>query len=248
MTTVSSQLDKYLRDDDLTPSLASGATRATVLLVGCGTLGGLLFTIVYMWEGLTRFGYDTVAEPISALSLGAGGWLQRVNFITFGILFAVSALGWRRLLLRGASSVSLPVTRAVVGIGLVVDGIMSQDAVKGFPIGVATAQPSLHGTIHDVAASVVILGLAVSSFLLARRLWTDPDLHAWALWSAIAGLLTIVFISAFGMSGGSGGLAGIFERMSGAVNSLFGLAILIRLIGFIGRTKSMHERSGQTRS
>jgi hypothetical protein len=64
----------------------------------------------------------------------------------------------------------------------------------------------------------------------------------------MAGLLTIVFISAFGLSGGSGGLAGIFERMSGAVNSVFGLAILIRFIAFIGRRKSKFERLGQTRS
>jgi hypothetical protein len=247
VTTLWSQLDTSLNDEESTPSLASGATRATVLLVGFGTFGGLLFTIVYMWEGLTRFGYNTVAEPISALSLGAGGWLQRANFITFGILFAVSALGWRRLLRCGTSSVSLPFTRAVVGVGLIVDGIMSQDAVKGFPPGVATAQQSLHGTIHDAAATVVILGLAVSSFVLARRLRTDPDLRAWAPWSAFAGLLTIVFITAFGMSGGSGGLAGIFERMSGAVNCVFGLALLIRLMGFIGLRKWNFERSGHTR-
>jgi hypothetical protein len=247
VTALSRQFDAPLCDEDLAPSLASGATAATILLVGFGTFGGLLFTMVYTLEGFTRVGYSTVAEPISALSLGAGGWLQRANFITFGILFAVSAIGWRRLLQRGKSSVSFPVTRGVVGIGLIIDGLVSPDAVNGFPPGVATATPSLHGTIHDAAATAVILGLAVSSFLLARRLWSDTDLHAWSIWSAITGLLTIIFITGFGMSGGSGGLSGIFERLSGAVNSAFGLAILIRLTGFIGGKKSKYERSEHLR-
>jgi len=240
--TMSIHGDRPVKTETSTPTLASGAARTTVFLVGLGTVGGLLFTIVYLCEGLTRVGYSTVTEPISALSLGPGGWLQRANFITFGALVAASAIGWRRLLQSGTSAMALPAIRAIVGIGLIVDGLMSQDAVRGYPPGVATARQSLHGTIHNATAFVVILGLAIGSFLLARRLRSDPDLHAWAPWSVVTGLLTIMFITAFGMSGGNGEFAGIFERLSGVVNSVFGLAFLICLFRFTRRESLMSDQ------
>jgi len=55
------------------PYLGSGASIPTLLLVACGTLGGVAFTAVYLAEGAFRSGYDAVSQPISALSLGPGG-------------------------------------------------------------------------------------------------------------------------------------------------------------------------------
>jgi hypothetical protein len=43
------------------------------LLLAAGTGGGLVFTGVYLAEGATRAGYQALAQPISALSLGQGG-------------------------------------------------------------------------------------------------------------------------------------------------------------------------------
>jgi Protein of unknown function (DUF998) len=63
------------------------------LLLGCGVLGSLLFTGTFLAEGATRAGYDPWRQPISALSLGPGGWLQSVNFVVFGLLMACFALG-----------------------------------------------------------------------------------------------------------------------------------------------------------
>jgi len=42
------------------------------LLLAAGTAGGLVFTGAYLAEGATRAGYQTLAQPISALSLGPG--------------------------------------------------------------------------------------------------------------------------------------------------------------------------------
>ena len=55
--------------------------RMTLLLLTGGALGGLLFTAVYLVEGATRPGYDALVLPISALSLGPGGWVQQANFV-----------------------------------------------------------------------------------------------------------------------------------------------------------------------
>ena len=49
------------------------------LLLAAGTAGGLAFTGVYLAEGATQAGYDPLAQPISALSLGPGGWVQQLN-------------------------------------------------------------------------------------------------------------------------------------------------------------------------
>src|SRR5580704_6140199 len=87
--------------DRLDGALLSPTTWA---LVASGTLGGLLFTAVYLIEGATRPGYDPWGQAISALSLGPGGWIQRVNFIVFGLLMIAAAAGWRRLLLPGAGA------------------------------------------------------------------------------------------------------------------------------------------------
>ena len=60
----------------------------------CGVVGALLFTAVYLLEGPTRPGYDAWVQPISALSLGRGGWVQQANFALYGVLLVLSALGW----------------------------------------------------------------------------------------------------------------------------------------------------------
>ena len=64
------------------------------LLLAAGTAGGLVFTGVYLAEGAARAGYRALAQPISALSLGPGGWVQQLNFIVFGMLVCASAAGW----------------------------------------------------------------------------------------------------------------------------------------------------------
>jgi len=94
--------------------------------------------------------------------------------------------------------------RAGVGIALVVDGILSQDAGHGYPRGVKPARSSLHGELHNAAAVVVIPGLAAGCFVLAWRFWSDPAWRDWALFAFATGVLTLVFITAFGMYGGSG--------------------------------------------
>jgi hypothetical protein len=136
------------------PSIGSGASLPTLLLVACGTVGGVVFTALYLAEGATRSGYNAVSQPISALSLGPGGLLQRENFALFGVLMILSAFGWRGLLAGTRAGLVYPATRAVVGIGLVVDGIFSQDGGHGYPTGALPERSSLHGELHNAAAVV----------------------------------------------------------------------------------------------
>ena len=209
-------------------------TVRTWLLLGAGTVGGLLFTAAYLVEGATRAGYDGLAEPISALSLGPGGWMQRLNFAGFGVLLAASALGWRAVLGGGPGSVAYPLLRGIAGVGLVMDGLLSQDPEPGYPPGARAVPPSLHGQLHTLFAMVTIIALAASCLVLARRFAAEPLWRRWAAFAVATGVATVVCIAAFGAMGGHGGTAGLFERLAGGVNSLLGVAVLARMLDIAG--------------
>jgi hypothetical protein len=132
--------------------------RAWVLLAA-GTAGGLAFTGVYLAEGATRGGYRALAQPISALSLGPGGWVQQLNFIVFGVLACLSAAGWLAALAPGRGALAFPVLRAVAGAGLVMDGLFTQDPSGGYLPGARVGVPTVHGQLHTVFAMITITTL-----------------------------------------------------------------------------------------
>jgi len=214
--------------------VACVSTRDRALLL-CGGVGSLLFTATYLIAGATRPGYDAGRQPISALSLGPGGWVQAANFIVFGVLIGVAALGWRAVLAPGPGATAIPVLRALAALGLITDGLFAQDPAHGYPVGVvAAATPTLHGTVHQLAAVVAITALAASSVVFAARFARAPGWRAWTPVAAAAGVLTIVFIAAFGATLAHGP-AGLFERLAGGTQSLFSLAVVARLIAGWGR-------------
>ncbi|HLY32581.1 MAG TPA: DUF998 domain-containing protein [Ktedonobacterales bacterium] len=205
-------------------------SRTTLALIACGTLGGILFALVYLIEGATRSGYIAWQQAISALSLGPGGWVQQVNFVAFGLLTLCSALGWRRALTPGAGSAWYPILKLGSGLGLIMDGFFSQDPVPGYPVGAVLTPPTFHGEIHEIFAFVSITSIALGEFVLAWRFAREPRWHVWVIPAVITGLLTIVFIALFGASGAHGGIAGVYERIATGVNSFLGIAILTRLL------------------
>src|SRR6516225_3732111 len=199
------------------------------LLLAAGTAGGLVFTGVYLAEGAARAGYRALAQPISALSLGPGGWVQQLNFIVFGALVCASAAGWRAALAPGRGAVAFPALRVAAGVGLVMDGLFAQDPSGGYPPGVPVGAPTVHGQLHTLFAMITITALAGGCFVLAARFAAEPGWRRWAVPAAAAGVATIVFIAAFGATGGHGGLAGLRERAAGGATSVLTVAVLARL-------------------
>ena len=210
--------------------LAGGALPVRAwLLLGAGTVGGLVFTGAYLAEGATRAGYRALAQPISALSLGPGGWVQQLNFIVFGVLVCLSAAGWRAALAPGRGAVAFPVLRVIAGVGLLMDGLFAQDPSGGYPPGVPVGASTVHGQLHTLFAMITITALAAGCFVLAARFASEPAWRRWAVFAAAAGVATIVFIAAFGAAGGHGGVAGLWERAAGAATSVLTVAVLARL-------------------
>jgi hypothetical protein len=224
--------------------LAGGALSARAwLLLAAGTAGGLVFTGVYLAEGAARAGYQALAQPISALSLGRGGWVQELNFIVFGVLVCLSAAGWRAALAPGRGAVAFPVLRLIAGVGLVMDGLFTQDPSGGYPPGARAGAPTVHGQLHTLFAVITITALTAGCFILAARFAAEPRWRRWAVVAAAAGVATIVFIAAFAAAGGHGGLAGLWERAAGGATSVLTVAVLARL-AIIGRPGASTRRFG----
>jgi hypothetical membrane protein len=75
---------------------AEGLERRSVIavLAVAGIVGPLLFTVTFVVQGLFRLDeYSPIAELVSALEAGPGGWVQQVNFVVFGLLTVVFSVG-----------------------------------------------------------------------------------------------------------------------------------------------------------
>jgi hypothetical protein len=212
-------------------------------LLVAGTTGGLAFTGVYLAEGATRAGYRALAQPISALSLGPGGWVQQLNFIIFGVLVCLSAAGWRAALVPGRGAAAFPMLHAAAGMGLVMDGLFAQDPSGGYPPGAAAGVATIHGQLHTLFAVITITALASGCFVLAARFAAEPAWRRWAVFAAAAGIAAVVFITVFGTAGGHGGLAGLWERAAGGTTSVLSVAVLARLAA-ISRPAAGAHRGG----
>ena len=177
--------------------LAGGALSVRAwLLLGAGTVGGLVFTGAYLAEGATRAGYRTLAQPVSALSLGPGGWVQQLNFVMFGVQVCLSAVGWRAALAPGRGALAFPMLRLIAGVGLVMDGLFAQDPSGGSPPGARAGAATVHGQVHTLFAVITIIALVGGCFVLAARFAGEPGWRRWAVWAVAAGVaLSLIHIS-----------------------------------------------------
>lgn len=164
-------------------------TNARTLLIS-GILSGPLFVAVVLVQAVTRQGFDLVRLPLSLLSLGDFGWIQRINFAVSGVLALTCALAMRRLYSSVAGSL-VSVLIAVYGAGLVVAGIFPPDFALGFPPGTAQGVPatqSLHSLLHGYAFDIAFLSLIAACFVFARRFAAQRS-WGWAAYSVTTGLV-----------------------------------------------------------
>ena len=160
-----------------------------------GASGSALFVLVFLLDGWTRPGYSSVRHPVSALALGARGWMQTTNFLVCGTAITVGAFG----MAFGGDSVLLGAVTAIFGISLVASGVFPMDPVRGYPPGAPEDDPTEFTTqhkLHDYAGVVVYSGIPAAAFVAAFVL---PG----TLWTIVSGgvgvALTVGFI-AFGTS------------------------------------------------
>jgi Protein of unknown function (DUF998) len=224
------------------PPAATQVSRvARRLLLWCGIVGSVLFTATFLVEGATRPGYDPWRQPISALSLGQGGWVQAVNFVVFGLLLACFARGLGLALAPGTGSKWAPRLQVVAALGLIIDGLFAQDPALGYPPGVATpAVASGHALLHLLGATLVFTALPLRCFVLARRFApesrVDRRWRGWAAWSVATGVVVWALLAAFVVASGThAGPAGLFEKLASIVMSVYGISLASKLLAAGGR-------------
>jgi hypothetical membrane protein len=195
-------------------ALGSSALR---LLLGCGLAGPVLFIGTFLIEGATRPGYDAWRQAVSALGLGPGGGVQRADFIVFGLLIGLFALGLRAALARGAAAFWAPLLQGVIALGLLLDGLV----------------PS--GRLHLLGDSLTFTAFPLCAFVLAARFVRVPRWRGWAAYSVVSGLLFWAALIAFQVTTAHTGPAGLFERAAVLVSALWTIVLAARLAARTGR-------------
>jgi Protein of unknown function (DUF998) len=190
----------------------------TALLAG-GVVGGVAFPVLMLAVGAVREDYSALHQPGSMLSLGAGGWVQIVNFVVTGLLMIAYANGLRRALRSGQGATWAPLLIAIYGVGLVGAGVFPPDPSYGYPpgapLGPATSF-SVHGILHEIAGGMVFGPLIAACFVVAGRFATQGR-RGWAAYSYLTGLAIPGFIAgAFNAwsSGSAANFGGAFQRMA----------------------------------
>ncbi|QOR72636.1 DUF998 domain-containing protein [Ruania alkalisoli] len=151
--------------------------------------------IVFTADGWTRPGYRPRYHPVSALSLGRRGWIQKANFIVCGAGVAVGSLA-----LLGAN-VLLTVAIAVFGLALVASGVFTMDPMRGYPAGTPAGDPSTFSRqhrLHDCAGVVVFAAVPIAAVIAALT----PELGGGSLrlHSAVAAAASTAGFLVFGQA------------------------------------------------
>jgi hypothetical protein len=103
------------------------------LLIWAGLVGGPLFVVVFLLEGATRTGYDPLRQPVSALALGPGGWMQQANFIVTGVLMLAFAVGLGTGLRTIGGPPLAPALIGLYAVGLIGAGVFVTGPVARSP-------------------------------------------------------------------------------------------------------------------
>ena len=91
---------------------------------------------------------------------------------------------------------------------------LSTDPAPGYPPGTLGTVTTVQGAIHLAFTILVVNMMALGLFVISRRFWNEPQFSGWATFSIVSGLLTFVFMTAFGVSNAThSGYPGLFRTL-----------------------------------
>jgi hypothetical membrane protein len=154
------------------------------VLAWAGIIGPVLFTATFMAQELFRIDeYGPIAEPVSALEAGPNGWVQRVNFVVFGLLTIAFAVGVHLGLRPARAGILGPALLFISGIGLLLAAI--------FPLRQDGAGVTYDPGGHIFAGLTFFLSSALGLIAVSRRLSRDPKRRSIATYTLAAGSLAL---------------------------------------------------------
>ncbi len=177
-----------------------------VLLMG-GVAAAPVFCGMVLLQAVLQPGFNLLTHPLSLLTVGPEGWVQRGVFILSGGLVLAGVAGLRSATTQQSFGALLAVLFCAFGAGTSLAGVFVPDAAMGFPPGTPQGVPatmSMHSVLHGVCFDIAFLSLIIAMFVagLDRRrpaTWRRVSLSAGTILPIIiiAGMATPSLMGGF---------------------------------------------------
>jgi hypothetical membrane protein len=159
-------------------------------MLGWGVVAGPFYVIVSLVLALTRPGFLLSQHALSLLTLGEGGWMQRVNLVLTGLMVAVAGLGMTRAI-RNGRGLAMGALCVFDGLALMLSAVFLPDPGAGFPPGSEGGHFSTSGVLHLLFGALGFLAIAAAAWACAR--WArDQGLAPLARASRILAICVLV--------------------------------------------------------
>ena len=147
-----------------------------------GIAGPVLFTLAFVGQELARMDeYSPLAEQVSALEAGPNGWIQQLNFVVFGILTMVFAVGLHHGMRPMRLGVLGPALFLVTGIAAIMAG--------AFPLREDAAGVTYDPGGHMPAGMTFFLGSTLAIIVVSFRVARDPS------WRSLRTFMVVVAVA-----------------------------------------------------
>lgn len=175
-------------------------------LLTAGIIAGVLVLALSWGIAYLSEGFDVARHANSQLVLGEWGWLQTLNFITYGLLVTAAAIGAHYAMKGRPGGTGAPLLMAIYGIGGIIVGFAPTDPAFGFPPGTDTAFAgyaaiSTSAQIHGIAGGIGFTAIAIACFFFARYFMSLRQ-RVWAGLSFCIGLSVFVVTAYLVVSSG----------------------------------------------
>ena len=163
---------------------------ALLTLAAAGIVGPILFAMAFVVQGLFRLDeYSPVAESVSALEAGPGGWVQQVNFVVFGLLTIAFAVGLHLGMRPSRAGIAGPAILGLSAVAMILNGAV-------FPLREDAAGLTYDPGGHFVFGLMYFLSSAAWPIVLSWRLAGDPRWRSLATYSLVSGItIAILFVA-----------------------------------------------------
>lgn len=202
----------------------SGLRRLTAI---AGILAPLLFVGIFTIEGAIRPGYSPISMYISALSLGARGWIQIANFILFGVLTLFFTYGKWVEYKDGRLGKGAVIILAIIALFFLFSGPFVMD-----PMDTPLSQTTVHGTIHGILGGFVFLLFPICCFVFLKKFNADPRWKTFYTWTLVMAILISVAVLFFTIVSKSPTLIPVFKSNIGIIQRAALIPFMVWLFTF----------------
>lgn len=160
-----------------------------------GIAGPALFLVILAAAGSVRWpDYHPLRQYVSELGTGPYQHIQNLNFVAFGVLMVVFALGLRQGSIEEGAYKTGPVLVGVFGLGMCLMGIFHLDP----PTSYEPERATWEGILHLVAFVVAFGSVVPACFIFADRFRRNSRWQSYSAYSLLTGVTaTFCFLMLF---------------------------------------------------